>query len=200
MKVVVIKYNSGNTCSVAFALERLGIFPTISDKPEDIQGADKIIFPGVGEAGSAMEYLKERKLDMLIASLKQPVLGICLGMQLMCKHSEEGNTSCLGIFNQEIKRFEPGLKVPHVGWNTVRNLNTPLFKGIEEEAYMYFVHSFYAENAEGTVASTDYGVSFSSALQKDNFYGVQFHPEKSGATGQKVLDNFLALKTGRAGV
>jgi glutamine amidotransferase len=191
MRVVIVKYNSGNTCSVAFALERLGVVPVISDKPEDILGADKVIFPGVGEAGSAMKYLSARKLDSLIVSLKQPVLGICLGMQLMCKHSEEGDKDCLGIFNQKVRRFEPGLKVPHVGWNTVKKLNTSLFKGIEEETYMYFVHSFYAENADGTAASTDYGVSFSSALQKDNFYGVQFHPEKSGVSGQRLLKNFL---------
>ncbi len=193
MKVAIIKYNSGNTCSVSFALERLGIVPIITNDPEEIIASDKVIFPGVGEAGSTMKYLKEHKLDKLIVSLKQPVLGICLGMQLLCNHSEEGDTVCLGIFGEKVKKFDALLKVPQIGWNTVCNLKSPLFKGLREGEYMYFVHGYYASGGDDTIGTTEYGVRYSSALQKDNFYGVQFHPEKSGLAGQQVIANFINL-------
>lgn len=192
MKVVVIKYHAGNVQSVLFALERIGVQATLSDNPQEIITADKIIFPGVGEASSAMNYLKERQLDSLLSLLKQPVLGICLGMQLMCEYSEEGNTKCLSIFNQQVKRFTGGgLKVPQTGWNTIYDLKSSLFKGVRENEYMYFVHSYYAEFGETTIATTDYGAQFSAALQKDNFFATQFHPEKSGDAGQKILENFI---------
>jgi len=201
MKVAIIKYNAGNIRSVSFALERIGITPIITDDAEEIRSADKVIFPGVGEASSAMAYLKERKLDEVIKSLTQPILGICLGMQLMCKHSEEGDTTCLGIFDQNVKVFSPTLKskegnlykVPQIGWNTIFSLRSPLFKNLTENAYMYFVHSFYVELGEGTIATTNYGVDYSSALNKNNFYAVQFHTEKSSDEGQKILENFVAL-------
>ncbi|HRH12051.1 MAG TPA: imidazole glycerol phosphate synthase subunit HisH [Bacteroidia bacterium] len=196
MKVVIIKYNAGNVRSVSFALERLGIIPVISDDIELIRSADKVIFPGVGEASSAMQYLKERKLDQLITSLKQPVLGICLGMQLMCGYSEEGETSCLGIFDQKVLKFISNsneLKVPQMGWNNIHELKDPLFKSVKENDYMYFVHGYYVEKGEHTIATTDYLLSYSSALQKNNFYAVQFHPEKSAEAGQQVITNFLKL-------
>ena len=196
MKVVIIKYNAGNVRSVSFALERLGIIPVISDDIELIRSADKVIFPGVGEASSAMQYLKERKLDQLITSLKQPVLGICLGMQLMCSYSEEGETSCLGIFDQKVLKFISNsneLKVPQMGWNNIHELKDPLFKSVKENDYMYFVHGYYVEKGEHTIATTDYLLSYSSALQKNNFYAVQFHPEKSAEAGQQVITNFLKL-------
>lgn len=196
MKVVIIKYNAGNVRSVSFALERLGIIPVISDDIELIRSADKVIFPGVGEASSAMQYLKERKLDQLITSLKQPVLGICLGMQLMCSYSEEGETSCLGIFDQKVLKFISNsneLKVPQMGWNNIHELKGPLFKNVKENDYMYFVHGYYVEKGEHTIATTDYLLSYSSALQKNNFYAVQFHPEKSAEAGQQVITNFLKL-------
>ena len=196
MKVVIIKYNAGNVRSVSFALERLGIIPVISDDIELIRSADKVIFPGVGEASSAMQYLKERKLDQLITSLKQPVLGICLGMQLMCSYSEEGETSCLGIFDQKVLKFISNsneLKVPQMGWNNIHELKGPLFKNVKENDYMYFVHGYYVEKGEHTIATTDYLLSYSSALQKNNFYAVQFHPEKSAVAGQQVITNFLKL-------
>ena len=196
MKVVIIKYNAGNVRSVSFALERLGIVPVISDDIELIRSADKVIFPGVGEASSAMQYLKERKLDQLITSLKQPVLGICLGMQLMCSYSEEGETSCLGIFDQKVLKFISNsneLKVPQMGWNNIHELKGPLFKSVKENDYMYFVHGYYVEKGEHTIATTDYLLSYSSALQKNNFYAVQFHPEKSAEAGQQVITNFLKL-------
>lgn len=196
MKVVIIKYNAGNVRSVSFALERLGIIPVISDDIELIRSADKVIFPGVGEASSAMQYLKERKLDQLITSLKQPVLGICLGMQLMCGYSEEGETSCLGIFDQKVLKFISNsneLKVPQMGWNNIHELKGPLFKNVKENDYMYFVHGYYVEKGEHTIATTDYLLSYSSALQKNNFYAVQFHPEKSAEAGQQVITNFLKL-------
>lgn len=194
MKTVIIKYNAGNIRSVSFALERIGIEPIITDDVNEILTADKIIFPGVGEASSAMNYLREKKLDDLIRELKQPVLGICLGMQLMCSSSEEGNTICLGIFDQKIKLFEkPKLKVPQIGWNTIFDLKTSLFKGIKEQEYQYFVHSYYAELGENTIAKTNYEVDYSSALHKNNFYGVQFHPEKSSTDGQTILENFINL-------
>lgn len=193
MKVVIVKYNSGNSCSVAFALERIGISALITSEIDEIKTADKIIFPGVGEASSAMKFLREQKLDKVIVDLKQPVLGICLGMQLLCEKSEEGNTDCLGIFKQKVLKFSEANKVPQIGWNNISNLNSVLFKNVKEMEYMYFVHGYYAEKSVDTIASTNYGLEYSSALQKDNFYGVQFHPEKSSDAGQKILENFITL-------
>lgn len=193
MKVAIIKYNSGNIQSVAFALERLNVVPIITDDAEELISADKIIFPGVGEASSAMAYLKAQKLDKIIVDLKQPVLGICLGMQLMCKFSEERNTDCLGIFDQKVLKFSSENKVPQIGWNSIEDLKSKLFAGIKEKEYMYFVHSYYVEFGLNTIATTDYGKQYSSALQKNNFYGVQFHPEKSSTAGQLILQNFLTL-------
>ncbi len=193
MKVVIVKYNSGNSCSVAFALERIGVSALITSEIDEIKTADKIIFPGVGEASSAMKFLREQKLDKVIVNLKQPVLGICLGMQLLCEKSEEGNTDCLGVFKQKVLKFSEANKVPQIGWNSISNLNSVLFKNVKEMEYMYFVHGYYAEKSVDTIASTNYGLEYSSALQKDNFYGVQFHPEKSSDAGQLILENFLAL-------
>jgi glutamine amidotransferase len=193
VEVAIIKYNSGNVRSVAFAIERLGVIPVITNDPGQIQAADHVIFPGVGEAGSAMRYLKEHNLDKVIKTLKQPVLGICLGMQLLCRNSEEGDTTCLGIFDQEVKQFETNLKVPQIGWNTVKGLTSPLFNGIPEESYMYFVHGFYTPKSTSTIGVTGYGLDYSSALRRDNFYAVQFHPERSAALGQKLLSNFLSI-------
>ena len=197
MNVVIIKYNAGNIQSVLFALERIGVQAIVTDQPELIKTADKVIFPGVGEASTAINYLRERKLDELIVSLKQPVLGICLGMQLLSSHSEENNTDCLGIFkNVIVRKFCPAethLKVPQIGWNTIYNLQSKLFSGIAENSYCYFVHGYYAEESKYSIATTDYVQPYSSALQKDNFYGVQFHPEKSAAIGEQILKNFLAI-------
>ena len=194
-KIVIIKYNAGNIRSVLFALERIGVQAVVSDDYNEIVNADKVIFPGVGEASSAMSYLRERGLDKTILSLKQPVLGICLGMQLMCSFSEENNTECLGIFDQHVLKFpeKEGYKVPQIGWNNISRLKSPLFESIDEDAYMYFVHSFYVERSENAIAVTDYIQPYSSAIQKDNFYAVQFHPEKSGDAGQKILENFIRL-------
>jgi glutamine amidotransferase len=192
MKVVIIKYNAGNIRSVLFALERIGVNAIVTDDHDEIRSADRVIFPGVGEASSAMKYLKEKELDKLICSLTQPVLGICLGMQLMCLHSEENNTECLGIFEQKVKLFpSAGLKIPQIGWNNITDLKSTLFNGISENAYMYFVHSYYVETCENAIAKTDYVLEFSSAVQKNNFSAVQFHPEKSGEAGQKILENFI---------
>jgi glutamine amidotransferase len=192
MKVVIIKYNAGNIRSVLFALERIGVNAIVSDDHDEIRSADRVIFPGVGEASSAMKYLKEKGLDTLISSLTQPVLGICLGMQLMCAHSEENNTTCLGIFDQKVRLFpENGFKIPQIGWNNITNLKTELFRAVDENAYMYFVHSYYVEKCDNAIATTDYITGFSSAVQKNNFYAVQFHPEKSGDAGQKILENFI---------
>jgi glutamine amidotransferase len=196
MKTVIIKYNAGNIQSVLYALERIGVSAMVTDSIQEIQTADKVIFPGVGEASTAMQYLKERNLDELIINLKQPVLGICLGMQLMCTHSTENDTACLGIFEEQVKQFEtsdPTIKVPQIGWNTIAALKTPLFKGIAENSFAYFVHGYYAAKGKHTIATTNYIQDYSSALQKDNFYGVQFHPEKSALVGEQIIQNFLAL-------
>jgi glutamine amidotransferase len=193
MSTVIIKYNAGNIQSVLFALERLGKSAVVTDDVRQIREADKVIFPGVGEASSAMKYLQQHGLDQVIRELTQPVLGICLGMQLLCRHSEENDTDCLGIFDTPVKKFNQTLKVPQMGWNSIARLSGPLFREVEEESYCYFVHSYYAELSPYTIASTDYGIPFSSALAKDNFYGVQFHTEKSAATGEQILKNFLSL-------
>ncbi len=191
--IVIIKYNAGNIQSVLFGLERVGIKAEVTDDIEKIRLADKVIFPGVGEASSAMNYLKERGLDAAIKNLKQPVLGICLGMQLMCKYSEENATDCLGIFDEEVKKFRvksSEFKVPQTGWNSIYNLKTDLFKDIKENSFCYFVHSYYASVGEHTIATTNYIQPYSSGLRKDNFYGVQFHPEKSAEVGEQILKNF----------
>jgi len=196
MDVAIIKYNAGNIYSVVHGLRRLGIEPVVTDDFEKIRSADKVIFPGVGEASSTMKYLKEKKLDAVIKDLKQPVLGICIGLQLMCKYSEEGNTDCLGIFDAEVKKFEvlkAGDKVPHMGWNNIHSLKTNLFSADLENEYLYYVHSYYATVCEQTIAVSDYLKSFSAALHKDNFFATQFHPEKSGTAGEKVLSNFLNI-------
>ena len=198
MNLTIVQYNAGNIQSVLYALERLGVAATVTDDPAMIQAADKVIFPGVGEASTAMAYLKERNLDQLIVSLTQPVLGICLGMQLMCKHSAENDTNCLGIFDEQVLAFkatEVGTKVPQIGWNTVTNLKTELFNEIPENSYTYFVHGFYAGLGDNTIATTDYIQPYSSGLHKNNFYGVQFHPEKSAAVGEQIIQNFLSLKS-----
>ena len=194
MKLVIIDYGAGNIKSIQFAFKRLGVDAVLSNNLAEIRAADKIIFPGVGEASSAMKMLQESGLDKVIPTLKQPVLGICLGMQLMCTSSAEGNTKGLDIFNVEVKKFSKAVKVPQMGWNVVYNLKSDLFTGIKEKEFMYLVHSFYAENCEESIATTDYEFEYASALQKDNFYGVQFHPEKSGVEGEKILRNFLKLK------
>lgn len=195
MNVAIIQYNAGNVCSVEYALRRLGVEPVLTDDEAMIRQADRVIFPGVGEAAYTMSYLRERGLDRLIKSLTQPVLGICLGMQLMCNHSEEGDVDGLDIFHVPVKRFVPaaGEKVPHMGWNTLEQTRTPLFRGFEREEFVYFVHSFYVPVNEATVATTRYIHPFSASLQRDNFYATQFHPEKSGAVGERILTNFLEL-------
>ncbi|PTT16267.1 imidazole glycerol phosphate synthase subunit HisH [Flavobacterium sp. HMWF030] len=193
MKIVIINYGAGNIQSIMFAIERLGFKAVLSNNPEEIQAADKVIFPGVGEASSAMKKLKESGLDSLIPTLKQPVLGICLGMQLMCKSSEEGNTKGLDIFDVDVVKFTPKVKVPQMGWNQIYDLKSHLFKGISENEFMYLVHSFYAPNCDEAIATTNYELEYASALKKDNFYGTQFHPEKSGAVGEKILENFLKM-------
>ncbi|MCH3882116.1 MULTISPECIES: imidazole glycerol phosphate synthase subunit HisH [Tenacibaculum] len=193
MKLVIIDYGAGNIKSIQFAFKRLGIDAVLSNKVDEIKAADKVIFPGVGEASSAMKMLQESGLDKVIPTLKQPVLGICLGMQLMCNSSEEGNTKGLGIFDVAIKKFSNSVKVPQMGWNVISDLKSDLFSGIKDKEFMYLVHSFYAEKCDETIATTDYEIEYASALQKDNFYGVQFHPEKSGIEGQKILENFLNL-------
>lgn len=193
MKVVIINYGAGNIQSIKFALKRLGVDAILSNDVSTIRNADKVIFPGVGEASSAMKKLRESKLDVVIPTLTQPVLGICLGMQLMCNASEEGNTEGLGIFDTEVVRFSDDVKVPQIGWNTVQNLSSSLFEGIQENEYMYLVHSYYAKKSTEIIAESEYDVNYASALQKDNFYGVQFHPEKSSKAGSLLLQNFLNL-------
>ena len=193
MKIVIIDYGAGNIQSIKFALKRLGYNAILSNDADTIKNADKVIFPGVGEASSAMRKLKITGLDTLIPQLKQPVLGICLGMQLMCKSSEEGNTKGLGIFDVDVVKFSDKVKVPQIGWNTITNLKSDLFKGIKKEEYMYLVHSYYAPLCKETIATTYYELNYSSALQKENFYGVQFHPEKSSSAGELLLRNFLEL-------
>lgn len=196
MKVAVIKYNAGNVKSVEIALERLGISPFLTDDPAEILSSDKIIFPGVGEASSAMEYLKNHQLDNVILHATQPFLGICLGMQLMCLHSAENDTTCLGIFQENVLQFDVNkihLKSPQIGWNNIYNLNTSLFKGIAENSYCYFVHGYFATLGEQTIATSEYGLEYSAALNHKNYFGVQFHPEKSADTGSRIIQNFLEL-------
>jgi len=200
MNIVIIKYNAGNIESVKNALSRLGISAEITADHDKIRAADKVIFPGVGEASTTMAYLRKKGLDKIIISLKQPVLGICLGLQLMCSYSEENNTTCLGIFEEEVKRFIPNfgeefiIKVPHMGWNAIYNLSDKIFSNILEKEYVYFVHSYYAALGEHTIATCKYILPFSAALQKNNFFATQFHPEKSGKLGAEILKIFIALK------
>jgi glutamine amidotransferase len=191
--IAIVKYNAGNIKSVKNAITRLGYKSIITDDPSELINADKVIFPGVGEASSAMIYLKERGLDKTILNLKQPVLGICLGLQLMCSHSEEGDTKCLGIFDSDVKLFPPVDKIPHMGWNNFLTMKGDLFKGLTIEDDLYYVHSYYPEISSCTVATCEYILPFSAAMQKDNFYATQFHPEKSAETGEKILKNFLEL-------
>jgi glutamine amidotransferase len=191
--ITIVKYNAGNITSVQNAVERLGYLCVVTDNKTLLQQAEKVIFPGVGEASSAMKYLKEKELDEVIKNLKQPVLGICLGQQLLCQFSEEGNTQCLGIFEASVKKFDPKLKVPHMGWNNISGLNSELYDGISSETDFYFVHSYYAEISQETTAFCDYVVPFSASMQKDNFYATQFHPEKSSSAGEQLLLNFLKL-------
>jgi len=194
MKVAIVKYNAGNVESVKNALNRLGIEPILTDDADILKDSDKIIFPGVGEASTAMKYLRDRNLDKVIKSLKQPVLGVCLGMQLLCEFSEENETGCLGILPYKVSKFvSDKLKVPQMGWNNIFNLKSVLFKGIAENSFVYFVHSFYVESGAETIAACDYGVNFSAAAQHKNFYAVQFHAEKSGVVGARILENFLKL-------
>lgn len=194
MKVAVVKYNAGNIQSVMNALRRVGVDPVLTDNPLELRKADRVIFPGQGEASHAMEYLQTHGLDQVIKSLTQPVLGICIGQQLMCEHSEEGNVDCLGIFPAQVLRFHPQKheqKVPHMGWNQLENVQDPLLEGINEGAFVYFVHSFYVPTTDYTIATTNHILSFSSAMRKGNFMATQFHPEKSGSVGERILTNFL---------
>jgi glutamine amidotransferase len=193
MKITIIDYGAGNIQSIQFALNRLGYKGILTNNSDEIRTADKIIFPGVGEASSAMKKLKDSGLDKLIPNLTQPVLGICLGMQLMCNQTEEGNTKGLGIFDTNVIKFSNDVKVPQMGWNSIYDLQSPLFQGINEGEFMYLVHSFYAPLTEKTISTTSYNQKYSSALKHNNFYGVQFHPEKSGILGEKLIQNFLNL-------
>lgn len=191
--IVIIDYGAGNVQSVKFALNRLGYEARLSEVPEIIASADKVIFPGVGEASSTMKILKEKELDTLIPLLRQPVLGICLGMQLLCSKNEEGNCKGLGIFEIDVKKFPADVKVPQIGWNQIEGLKSPLFNGIQNKEYMYLVHSYYVPKNDWMIASTNYGLKYASAIAKDNFFGVQFHPEKSSSAGEQLLDNFLKM-------
>ena len=194
MRVAIVKYNAGNTVSVTNALKLLGVETVVTDSPDELREADKVIFPGVGEASTAMSYLRERGLDVVIRLLTQPVLGICLGMQLMCSYSEENDTTCLGILPHRVRRFESDtLKVPHTGWNRITDLNSPLFAGISEGLHVYFVHGYYVETGVETTAVTEYGISFSAGVDRGNFHAIQFHPEKSGDAGALILENFLKI-------
>ncbi|MDF4203153.1 imidazole glycerol phosphate synthase subunit HisH [Maribacter sp. SA7] len=193
MKIVIINYGAGNIQSIKFAIIRLGYEAVLSNDVQEIQNADKVIFPGVGEASSAMHKLRDSGLDKIIPTLKQPVLGICLGMQLMCNSSEEGNTTGLRIFDVDVVKFDDTVKVPQIGWNQITNLKSRLFKDVEEKEHIYLVHSFYAPICAETIATCDYGLAYSAALKKDNFYGTQFHPEKSSDVGQRILENFLQM-------
>jgi len=196
MSIAIVKYNAGNIYSVINALRRLGVEPLLTDSPDELQKADKVLFPGQGEASHAMQYLREHKLDEVIRSLQQPILGICIGQQLMCSRSEEGNAQCLGIFDVPVLRFQPQKheqKVPHMGWNSITDTRSPLFKGFAEEEFVYFVHSFYVPLCPWTAATADYILPYSAALQRDNYYATQFHPEKSGSVGERILRNFLEL-------
>jgi glutamine amidotransferase len=194
MKLAIIKYNAGNIQSVLYAMERLGVEAEVTDDAEKIKSADKVLFPGVGEASSAMQSLKGKNLDKVIKDLKQPVFGICVGMQLLCVHSEENDTECLGVVPVQVKKFKSpnqAIKVPQIGWNNIYDLQSNLFKGIEEKSFIYNVHSYYAEDSEYTIAKCDYGIEYAAAIKKDNFYGVQFHTEKSAAIGDQILKNFI---------
>jgi glutamine amidotransferase len=197
MNVAIVKYNAGNVYSVVNALKRLGIEPLFTDDAEVLQKADRVVFPGQGEARGAMNYLRTRRLDEVIRSLTQPVLGICIGQQLLCRHSEEGNVDCIGVFDAEVKRFQPERhedKVPCMGWNSLKlSADNPLFKGLEEEPYVYFVHSYYVPLCKDTIATADYILPYSASMHKDNFYACQFHPEKSGKVGEQIIRNFLEL-------
>ena len=196
MNIVIIKYNAGNVCSVINALHRLGVSPTVTDNSELIRKADCVLFPGQGEASYTMRYLREKGLDEVICSLTQPVLGICIGMQLMCRHSEEGDTDCLGIFDVGVKRFVPTehqFKIPHMGWNSIGNLKSPLFKGINNGEFVYFIHSYYIPDNDNSIAECNYIHSLCASLNKDNFYATQFHPEKSGSVGERIIENFLSI-------
>jgi glutamine amidotransferase len=194
MNVAIVKYNAGNTGSVANALRRLGVEPLISDRPDELARSDKVIFPGVGEASSAMRHLRENSLDALIPSLRQPVLAVCLGMQLLCANSDENATRCLGVLPYTVRAFpKDDLKVPQIGWNNISDLRSPLFAGINDNAWVYFVHGYYVEECPETIAVSVYGAEFSAALFAGNFYGVQFHPEKSGDVGERIIKNFLEL-------
>ncbi|WP_185869787.1 imidazole glycerol phosphate synthase subunit HisH [Blattabacterium cuenoti] len=196
MKTIIIKYPAGNVQSVLFSLERIGVEAIVTDSKKSIQNAEKIILPGVGEANFAMKYLKEKKLDIILSKLEQPVLGICLGMQLLCKSSEESNTICLGVFDLLVKKFQSKNikdKIPQIGWNTIHKLKGPLFENIPDGSYQYFVHGYYAPLGKYTIAKTEYIVYYSAAIQKNNFYAVQFHPEKSSYVGHKILENFIRL-------
>lgn len=195
MNIAIVKYNAGNIFSVVNALHRLGVEPVLTDDAKELRQADRVLFPGQGEARGAMEYLRERGLDAVIRSLQQPILGICVGQQLLCRHSEEGDTDCIGVFDAEVKRFRPNRhdeKVPCMGWNQLHDTHSPLMRGLEQQ-YVYFVHSFYVPLCPETIATADYIAPYSAALHKDNFYATQFHPEKSGDAGELILKNFLAL-------
>ncbi len=196
MNIVIVKYNAGNIQSVLYALERIGAEAVVTDNVEEIQAADKVIFPGVGEASTAMNYLRERKLDEVIKNLRQPVLGVCLGMQLMCSYSEENDTECIGIFSERVQRFAPttpDIKVPQIGWNNIYDLKSNLFSNLKDNRYCYFVHSYFASLGNETIATADYVQPYSAALHKNNFYGVQFHPEKSAEAGEQILKNFINM-------